>query len=213
MNNLRNEVYVHTTADVSPDSKIGAGTKIWNFAQIRENTQIGENCIVSKDSYIDTGVIIGNNVKIQNGVSLYKGIKVEDDVFLGPHCVFTNDLQPRSFTQNWNITNTILRKGCSIGANATIVCGNVVGPYAMVAAGSVVTQDVAPFSLVMGNPARMIGMVCKNGHRMQQVNKFDEKLKFYCKPCNEEITFDLKMKTQSLGTLEYDNINIEGNIE
>ena len=208
-----NNFFVHPTAEVSADSKIGEGTKVWNFAQIREDTKIGKNCIISKDSYIDAGVIIGDNVKIQNGVSLYKGIKVEDDVFLGPHCVFTNDLQPRAFTSDWKITNTILRKGCSIGANATIICGNVVGPYAMVGAASVVTQDVAPFSLVMGNPARMIGMVCKNGHRMKQVNKFEEKLKFSCKICNEEITFDLKMKTQSLGTLEYDNINIEVNSE
>lgn len=189
-----NNFFVHPTAEVSVNSKIGEGTKVWNFAQIREDTKIGKNCIISKDSYIDAGVIIGDNVKIQNGVSVYKGIKVEDDVFLGPHCVFTNDLRPRSFTGDWEITNTILRKGCSIGANATIICGNVVGSYAMVGAGSVVTHDVAPFSLVIGNPARIIGLVCKNGHRMKQVNNFKEKLKFICKTCNEEMTVSPEME-------------------
>jgi acetyltransferase-like isoleucine patch superfamily enzyme len=182
---------VHKTAIIEEGANIGEGTNIWHFSHIRSGSIIGNNCNIGKDVYIDTGVKIGNNVKIQNGVSLYDGIEIDDDVFIGPHSVFTNDLKPRAFSKDWQITKTILRKGCSIGANATIICGNVIGVYSMVAAGAVVTQDVAPFSLVMGNPARIIGMVCKKGHRMKQVNKIDEKVKFVCESCKEKISLSL----------------------
>lgn len=181
----------HETAIVEKGAQIGEGTNVWHFAHIRAGAKIGKNCNIGKDVYIDTGVIVGNNVKIQNGVSLYNGVVVEDDVFLGPHSTFTNDLQPRSFSEDWEITQTLLRQGCSIGANATILCGNVIGAYSMVAAGSVVTQDVAPFTLVMGNPARIIGAVCKTGHRMKQVNKVYERARFSCDICSEEITFHI----------------------
>ncbi len=182
---------IHETATIEQNVKIGEKTRVWQHVQIRPDAVIGKNCSIGKNVFIDRGVIIGNNVKIQNGVNIYSGVIIGDDVFLGPDSVFTNDLQPRAFLDDWKIIKTILRKGCSIGANATIVCGNVIGAYSMVGAGAVVTQDVAPFSLVMGNPARIIGMVCKNGHRMEQINKINEKVKFSCSLCNEEITMSL----------------------
>ena len=182
---------VHETAIIEEGANIGSGTNIWHFSHIRSGAIIGNNCNIGKDVYMDPGVVIGNNVKIQNGVSLYDGITIDDDVFLGPHSVFTNDLQPRAFLKDWQLTKTLLRKGCSIGANATIICGNVIGAYSMIAAGAVVTRDVAPFSLVMGNPARIISVVCKYGHRMKQINKVDEKVKFLCESCKEEISLSL----------------------
>ena len=195
---MNKEVFVHKTAEVNKSAIIGKGTQIWNQVQIRQNAEVGMNCTIGKNVYIDLDVIIGNNVKIQNNVSLYKGLTVEDDVFIGPHAVFTNDLHPRSFNKDWKIVSTILRKGCSIGANATIIAGNIIGPYSMVAAGSVVTQDVAPFSLVMGNPARIIGFVCKMGHSMTKVNKLNEQLKYYCDICKEEIVINMHFHCEKL---------------
>ena len=159
--------FIHETAEVSGQAKIGASTKIWNLAQVRENVCIGSNCVLSKNVYIDTGVRIGDNVKIQNNVNVYNGVTIEDDVFLGPSMTFTNDMFPRAFNKDWRITETLVRKGASIGANATIVCGVIIGEYAMVGAGAVVTKDVAPYSLVVGNPARKIGTVCKCGVRLE----------------------------------------------
>lgn len=159
-------IYIHDTAEVSPQADIGEGTKIWNQAQIREGSVIGENCIISKNVYIDEGVHIGNRVKIQNNVNVYKGVTVEDDVFLGPSMTFTNDFYPRAFSHGWKITETLVKEGASIGANATIVCGNVVGRYAMVGSGSVVTKNVPPHALVVGNPAKQIGWVCKCGNKL-----------------------------------------------
>lgn len=192
------DVFIHPTAEVDETATIGKGTCIWNQVQIRQNAKLGKNCIIGKNVYLDLDVRIGDNVKIQNNVSLYKGLTVEDDVFIGPHAVFTNDLHPRAFNKDWKIVDTILRKGCSIGANATIVAGNVIGPYAMVAAGSVVTQDVAPFSLVMGNPARIIGFVCKMGHTITKVNKINEQLKYYCSICKEEIVISMDYHYEKL---------------
>jgi len=165
-------IFVHATADVSNKAVIGDNTKIWNLAQVREGAQIGENCIVSKNVYVDTGVNIGNNVKIQNNVNIYNGVTIEDDVFLGPSMTFTNDLFPRATNANWQITETLVEKGASIGANATIVCGVTIGQYAMVGAGAVVIKDVPAHALVVGNPARVIGSVCKCGARLE--NKADE---------------------------------------
>jgi acetyltransferase-like isoleucine patch superfamily enzyme len=161
-------VFIHATADVNEQAEIGNNTKIWNFAQVREYAKIGENCIVSKNAYIDTGVIIGDNVKIQNNVNVYKGVTIEDDVFLGPSMTFTNDKNPRAVNPDWEITKTIVKKGASIGANATIVCGITIGEYAMVGAGAVVTKDVLPYTLVVGNPAKPIGFVCKCGSRTNE---------------------------------------------
>lgn len=156
--------FVHETAEVSDKAKIGNNTKIWNLAQIRENAIIGDNCIISKNVYIDEKVIIGNNCKIQNNVNVYHGVVIEDDVFCGPSMTFTNDMFPRAFNKDWKITNTLVKKGASIGANSTIVCGVTIGEYAMVGAGSVVTKDVEPYTLVAGNPARVIRKVSKMGN-------------------------------------------------
>jgi acetyltransferase-like isoleucine patch superfamily enzyme len=165
---MAQDVFIHATADVSADARIGSGTKIWNGAQVREHAQIGKSCIISKNAYIDTEAVLGDRVKVQNNVNVYHGVEVEDDVFLGPSMTFTNDMFPRAFNQDWKITGTRVKKGASIGANATIVCGVTVGEYAMVGAGSVVTKDVAPYALVVGNPARPIGHVCKCGNRAEK---------------------------------------------
>ncbi len=160
-------IFIHNTANVSELSSIGEGTKIWINSQIRENSSIGKNCIISKDTYIDTQVKIGNNCKIQNSVSVYQGVIIQDDVFVGPNACFTNDKVPRAFDLEWKITLTLIKKGASIGANATIVCGVTIGEYAMVAAGSVVTKDVQPYSLVMGNPAKHYSYVDKKGNKIE----------------------------------------------
>lgn len=159
-------VYIHPTAEVSPEARIGAGTKIWNQAQVRENVQIGEGCIISKNVYVDAGVVIGNRVKIQNNVNVYHGVEVEDDVFLGPSMTFTNDRFPRAFNGDFTVGRTLVKRGASIGANATIRCDVTIGEYAMVGSGSVVTHDVPAHALVCGNPARPVGRVCKCGHKL-----------------------------------------------
>lgn len=170
--------YVHATAEVSETASIGDGTKIWNQAQVRNDAVIGANCIISKNVYIDEHVSIGNGVKIQNNVNVYHGVTIEDDVFLGPSMTFTNDMYPRAFNSDWKITETLVRKGASIGANATIRCGITVGEYAMVGAGSVVTKDVPAYALVVGNPAKRIGWVCKCGTKLNENGM--------CPTCGEE---------------------------
>ncbi|WP_072681710.1 acyltransferase [Arcobacter sp. LA11] len=162
-----NNIFIHETANVSEMALIGENTKIWINSQIREKSSIGDNCIISKDTYIDTQVSIGNNCKIQNSVSVYQGVTIEDDVFVGPNACFTNDKVPRAFDPEWKITPTLIKKGASIGANATVICGITIGEYAMVAAGSVVTKDVAPYSLVMGNPAKHYSFVDKMGNKLE----------------------------------------------
>jgi acetyltransferase-like isoleucine patch superfamily enzyme len=159
----RANVYIDNSAHVSDEAEIGEGTKVWINSQIRENVHIGENCIISKDTYVDYSVCIGDNVKIQNGVSVYHGVTIEDDIFIGPNVAFTNDFYPRAFNSDFEVKPTTVKKGASVGANATIVCGNTLGEYCMVGSGSVVTHDVPSFALVVGNPARQIGRVCKCG--------------------------------------------------
>lgn len=167
--NMRENVYIDETAHVSDEAKIGSGTKIWINSQIRENAVIGKNCIISKDTYVDFDVEIGDGCKIQNGVSLYHGVTLEEGVFVGPNAAFTNDFYPRAFSgDNWDVCPTVIKKGASIGANATIVCGHTLGEYCMVGSGSVVTKDVPPYALVAGNPARVIGYVCECGHRLDE---------------------------------------------
>lgn len=160
------DIFVHETAEVSESAVIGSGTKIWNQAQVRNDAVLGENCVISKNVYIDEHVKIGNRVKIQNNVNVYHGVTVEDDVFLGPSMTFTNDMYPRAFHAEWKITETLVKKGASIGANAVIRCGVIIGEYAMVAAGSVVTKDVPAHALVAGNPARRTGWVCRCGFKL-----------------------------------------------
>ncbi|MBD0384174.1 acyltransferase [Paenibacillus sedimenti] len=159
-------VYIHESAQVSSDAQIGENTKVWINAQIREGSSIGNNCIISKDTYIDTNVRIGDNCKIQNSVSVYNGVTIEDDVFVGPNVSFTNDKVPRAFHHDWTITPTLVKRGASLGANCTIICGVTIGEYAMVAAGSVVTKDVEAYTLVKGNPARYFYHIDKDGNRV-----------------------------------------------
>ncbi len=160
------DVFIHPTAEVSEEAEIGERTKVWNQAQIRERARIGRDCIISKNVYIDEGVVLGDRVKIQNNVNVYHGVEIEDDVFLGPSMTFTNDRFPRAFSSDFEVGRTLVKKGASIGANATVRCDIVIGEYAMVGSGSVVTKDVAPYSLVVGNPARQIGWVCKCGKKL-----------------------------------------------
>lgn len=161
--------FIHETASVSSAATIGDDSKIWINVQIRENAHIGNNTVVSKDVYIDHGVIVGNNCKVQNSVSIYNGVTIEDDVFVGPNACFTNDKVPRAFNADWRISPTLVCRGASIGANATIVCGIQIGEYAMVAAGSVVTKDVKPYTLVMGNPARYVCDIDKMGNKIDGI--------------------------------------------
>jgi len=167
-------VFIHQSAHISDKTEIGCNTKIWINAQVRENARIGQNCIISKDVYIDAGVSIGNGCKIQNSVSVYAGVTIEDDVFVGPNVSFTNDRVPRAFNEDWKITRTMVKKGSSLGANATIICGTTIGEYAMVAAGSVVTNDVEPYTLVMGNPARFYAKIDKQGNKIAEIEKCNE---------------------------------------
>ncbi|MBW8886805.1 MAG: N-acetyltransferase [Fibrobacteres bacterium] len=159
-------VFIHPSAHVSPESEIGDGTKVWINVQIREHARIGANCVLSKDVYVDHSVVIGDRCKIQNGVAVYHGVTLGNDVFVGPNAVFTNDRVPRAFNKDWQITPTVVKEGASIGANATIICGIELGEFCMVAAGSVVTKDVPPYTLVRGNPARPVGRIDRLGNRV-----------------------------------------------
>src|SRR6187200_1540167 len=152
--------YAHPTAVIDEGSTIGAGTKIWHFSHIMPNCTIGENCNIGQNVVISPEVVLGNNVKVQNNVSIYEGVICEDDVFLGPSMVFTNVINPRSFiVRKHEFKKTLLKKGCSIGANATIVCGITIGEYALIGAGSTITKDVKPFALVYGVPGKQHGWV------------------------------------------------------
>lgn len=162
------DTYIHPTSIVDENCNIGNGTKIWHFSHIMSGCTIGQNCNIGQNVVISPGVSIGNGVKIQNNVSVYTGVICEDDVFLGPSCVFTNVINPRSFiSRKDEFRKTLIRRGASIGANATIVCGNTIGEYAMIGAGAVVTKDIPPYSLWAGNPARQMGWISKYGHKLE----------------------------------------------
>lgn len=154
---------IASTALVEEGAIISSGVKIWDYAHIRKDAHIGVDTVIARNVQVDAGVHIGKGCKIQNGVTVYNGVTVEDDVFIGPFAVFTNDLHPRAFNKDWKITPTIVHTGASIGANATIVCGNNIGEYAMIAAGAVVTKPVKAYQLVAGVPARHLGWVNKQG--------------------------------------------------
>lgn len=158
---------VHPTAIVDSGASIGAGTRIWHFCHILTGVTVGERCVLGQNVMIGPDVRVGNNCKIQNNVALYKGVTLEDDVFCGPSCVFTNVLTPRAFVERKaEFAPTLIKRGATIGANATIVCGHTVGAYAMIGAGAVVTRDVPDYALVVGNPARRIGWVSRSGDRL-----------------------------------------------
>ncbi|NLH22106.1 MAG: N-acetyltransferase [Methanothrix sp.] len=180
--------YAHPTAIVESQD-IGEGTKIWHFAHVRSGAKIGNSCNIGKSVYIDIGAEIGNNVKIQNFVSVYKGVAIEDDVFVGPSATFTNDLYPRAFIwDEEHVSATRICRGASIGANATIICGITVGEYAMIGAGSVVAEDVPPFGLVLGNPGRLRGYVCRCGRRLEQEEKHESGRSIYrCRECGKQV--------------------------
>ena len=158
----------HPTAVIDPSCTIGAGTKIWHFSHIMPGAIIGEQCNLGQNVVVSPGVTLGRNVKVQNNVSIYTGVNCEDDVFLGPSCVFTNVINPRSaIVRKEEYKPTRVGRGASIGANATLVCGNEIGEYALIGAGAVITKPVLPYALVVGNPAKQIGWVSEAGHRLQ----------------------------------------------
>jgi UDP-2-acetamido-3-amino-2,3-dideoxy-glucuronate N-acetyltransferase len=160
--------FAHPTAVIDEDCQIGEGTKIWHFCHIMNGSKIGLGCNLGQNVVVSPQVVLGNNVKVQNNVSIYTGVTCEDDVFLGPSMVFTNVINPRSAVPRKDeYRKTIVRKGATIGANATIVCGNEIGQYAMIGAGSVITREVSPYALVYGNPARQRGWVSEYGHKLE----------------------------------------------
>lgn len=160
--------FAHETAVVDDGSVIGKGTKIWHFSHIMEGCRIGENCNIGQNVVISPGVALGNNVKVQNNVSVYTGVTCGDDVFLGPSCVFTNVTNPRSaVNRRSQYARTHVGKGATIGANATVVCGHDIGEHAFIGAGAVVTKDVPPYALVVGNPAKQTGWMSEHGHRLE----------------------------------------------
>ena len=170
--------FCHETAVIDEGCTIGSGTKIWHFSHIMSDSIIGENCNIGQNVVVSPQVVLGNNVKVQNNVSIYTGVTCDDDVFLGPSMVFTNVFNPRSaVNRKQEYMKTHVGKGATIGANATIVCGNDIGEYAFIGAGSVVTKYVPPYALIVGNPARQIGWMSEYGNRLQ----FDEKGEAYCK--------------------------------
>jgi len=166
--NTESEYFAHPTAVIDEGCTIGKGTKIWHFSHIMSNCVIGENCNIGQNVVVSPGVVLGRNVKIQNNVSIYTGVICEDDVFLGPSMVFTNVINPRSaVNRKSEYARTVVRKGASIGANATIVCGNEIGEYSFIGAGAVVTKTVPPYALVIGNPARQTGWMSEYGHKLR----------------------------------------------
>ncbi len=183
---------IHPSADVSPDARIGPGTRIWNEAQVREGACLGADCSIGKGAYIDRDVVIGDRVKVQNRASIYRGVTVEDGVLIGPHVAFTNDRHPRAVhpdgslrtDADWQLVPTLVREGASIGAGAVIVAGVTIGRWAMVGAGAVVTRDVPEQGLVAGNPAELMGWVCLCGRRLAR-----ESGVWRCAACDR--TYDL----------------------
>ena len=182
-----NKVSIHNTAVVDEGCTIGEGTKIWHFSHIMPGAVIGEQCNIGQNVVVSPNVILGKNVKVQNNVSIYSGVICEDDVFLGPSMVFTNILNPRSAViRRDSYIKTLVKKGASIGANATVVCGNEIGEFALIGAGAVITKPVKPFALVIGNPARQTGWVSEYGHKLQ----FDESGLAICPESQQEYKLD-----------------------
>lgn len=175
--------FAHETSVIDPGCKIGKNSKIWHFTHIMNDAVIGANCILGQNVVVSPNVVLGNNVKVQNNVSIYTGVECEDDVFLGPSMVFTNVINPRSAIVRRNeFKKTIVKKGASIGANATIICGNTIGLFSMIGAGAVITKDVPPHALMVGNPAKQIGWVSEYGNRLN----FDLSKTAVCQESKEE---------------------------
>ena len=175
--------FIHETAVIDEPCSIGVGSKVWHFSHIMKDAVLGNECNLGQNVVISPRVTLGNNVKVQNNVSIYTGVICEDDVFLGPSMVFTNIVNPRSaVVRKDKYVKTLVQKGASIGANATVICGNTIGSFAMVGAGAVITKDVSPYALVVGNPAKQIGWVSEYGHRLE----FDESGKATCEESGQE---------------------------
>jgi UDP-2-acetamido-3-amino-2,3-dideoxy-glucuronate N-acetyltransferase len=175
--------YAHPTAVIDEGCVIGDGTKVWHFSHVMQNCTIGSNCNLGQNVVVSPEVVLGNNIKVQNNVSIYTGVSCDDDVFLGPSMVFTNVINPRSaIARKSEYKKTHVGKGATIGANATIVCGHNIGAYAFIGAGSVVTKEVAPYALVVGNPAKQIGWMSEYGHRLS----FDENGEATCPESGEK---------------------------
>ncbi len=182
LNKRTNSIFIHETSIVEEGCKIGDGTKIWHFSHIMPDVTIGKNCVIGQNVFIGRGVKIGDNVKIENNVSVFEGVTLEDGVFCGPSCVFTNVINPRGqISRKHEIKPTLVKKGATIGANATIICGNTIGSYAFVGAGAVVSKDVPDYALVYGNPAKIQGWVCECGEKL----KFGEDSKAKCSKCGK----------------------------
>jgi UDP-2-acetamido-3-amino-2,3-dideoxy-glucuronate N-acetyltransferase len=165
---MEKEYFAHETAVIDDGCRIGKGTKIWHFSHIMNRCTIGENCNIGQNVVVSPDVVLGRNVKVQNNVSIYTGVICEEDVFLGPSMVFTNIINPRSqIIRKEQYTRTLVRKGATIGANATIVCGNEIGEFAFIGAGAVVTKNVKPYELIVGNPGRHVGWMSEYGHRLE----------------------------------------------
>lgn len=180
---MQSESFIHPSAIIDPGAQIGAGTSIWHFSHVMPLARIGLNCTIGQNVFIDNDVAIGNGVKIQNNVSVYKGVTIEEDAFLGPSVVFTNVINPRSFiSRKEEFKPTFIRKGATIGANATIICGLEIGKYALIGAGSVVTKDIPPFSTWFGNPAKHKGWVSRLGYKLI----FNEKSEAICPSSGEK---------------------------
>ena len=192
--------FAHPTAVIDDDCVIGNGTKIWHFSHIMSDCTIGEQCNIGQNVVVSPHVVLGRNVKIQNNVSVYTGVVCEDDVFLGPSMVFTNVINPRSHVNRKSeYKQTIVRRGASIGANATIVCGNEIGEYAMIGAGAVITKPVKPYALVVGNPARQIGWVSEYGHKLT----FDEHNHAVCPETGQKYELREGMVVREERTTDY----------
>ena len=187
---MKDQPYIHPTAEVSPKASIGPGTRVWHQVQIRERARVGSNCIVGKGAYIDFDVAIGSNVKIQNGVFVYHGVTVEDGVFLGPGVILTNDKMPRAINpdgslksdDDWEVSLTLVKRGAALGAGSVILPGVTIGEFALVGAGAVVTRDVPDNGLVYGNPARLPGYVCRCGRALV----LEQAGRWHCSVCDED---------------------------
>ena len=180
---MEEEVFIHETAVIDEPCTIGSGSKIWHFSHIMPDSVLGDNCNLGQNVVVSSKVILGNNVKVQNNVSIYTGVICEDDVFLGPSMVFTNIINPRSaVVRRDKYVSTLIKRGASIGANATVICGNTIGEFALIGAGAVITRDVASYALVVGNPAKQIGWVSEYGNRLE----FGESGKATCDESGQE---------------------------
>ena len=179
------KVTVPHTSVVDKSAIIGEGTRVWNFVHIRENAEIGKECVIADYVYVGRGVKIGNSVKLENRATVYEGVTIDAKVFVGPHVTFTNDFIPRSFNTDWKILPTHVKEGGSIGAGTVIVCGTTIGEYALIGAGSVVTENIPSHALAYGNPARIRGFVCRCGRKLETHEKKKDCVLMKCQFCKE----------------------------